>query len=771
MAVRSSTVSNAPSNYGIGEAAARIPVPSHYLESMQLAINESRCRPVESLRPSRGQFLKRILSRRGKASRSMRTESVSSHDDFTSDRQGKGHESNSDCEKGSARSASDTLCKAAEFVATPSPHTHPLKCKPEPRDDWRPRPCPDVNDTVLRAKVDGGKEKAVTARDVYVRNLRKREMMAVRAAAERKHVQEWSFYLKCYSEGRLNLSTPPVPPPRNSQFDYLSAPLSTTEERRLVAVSKIKLVLRSLGRTPEAAERIAFDAKRTLRAKHASVSFVDWESEVMIAGWGYNRAVISRNASIGAHAILCNEVMMIADAGKDWRLAKNPLVCGAPYVSFYAGAPLVTGDGHAVGVLAIFDPEPRADFQYNLRRKLQDFAKAVMLSFEGSVTDEERQEQSLEPILKGHLMKSPLNIPVATTAIISHQRTEPRKRTQTLTARLAASAESQSQQVGDHRNHEPLALEDTPPPSDHSSEDPPDGYSADLRAIAMSAIDQVPAPSVSQNKPSFPCNFSSRNGGLKSPPQTPPRPSSVPIAGARLSQPFHKVPREKILTIAPPPYLAEDNGHYSPTESHLAGSTVTSTPNTASATPAKQFDRRPHSPDTLKPVFEATFRLCLLASKVDYDLIYLLRVCSSRPPDQGDDQTSITTELLFSHGMPDPCPTFDACLHLHALRSAGGIVYENPKQDISHYPIAYTSGIIIPILRDNTHPDAAKEEDTTTTSYGEVGYFPPDRNCTGGVVLAAFKKQPGGADDFSPDIVASIAKAGHALKDLLPDAH
>lgn len=47
---------------------------------------------------------------------------------------------------------------------------------------------------------------------------------------------------------------------------------------------------------------------------------------------------------------------MVPDARRDPRFAGNPMVVGEPHIRFYAGAPLVTEQGHVLGALCVFDP-------------------------------------------------------------------------------------------------------------------------------------------------------------------------------------------------------------------------------------------------------------------------------------------------------------------------------------------------------------------------------------------------------------------------------
>ena len=136
----------------------------------------------------------------------------------------------------------------------------------------------------------------------------------------------------------------------------MRAALPADEDARLEALRDLEI----LDTEPEAAfDDLALIASQICGTPASAISLIDRDRQWFKSTVGYDAKETPRDVAFCAHAILQQGLFIVSDAMEDPRFATNPLVRLDPKIRFYAGAPLRTADGHAVGTICVIDRTPR----------------------------------------------------------------------------------------------------------------------------------------------------------------------------------------------------------------------------------------------------------------------------------------------------------------------------------------------------------------------------------------------------------------------------
>ncbi|EPG74514.1 GHKL domain protein [Leptospira fainei serovar Hurstbridge str. BUT 6] len=155
------------------------------------------------------------------------------------------------------------------------------------------------------------------------------------------------------------------------------APLPKNELARLRELDRYKV----LDTPPEKKyDGITKAASLICGAPIALISLIDAKRQWFKSKTGLELSETPRDISFCQFALQGQEILIVEDTSKDERFQENPFVLGPPFIKFYAGAPLLTPSGIAVGTLCVFDTVPRGldSKQLEALRALADSVIAYM---------------------------------------------------------------------------------------------------------------------------------------------------------------------------------------------------------------------------------------------------------------------------------------------------------------------------------------------------------------------------------------------------------
>lgn len=136
----------------------------------------------------------------------------------------------------------------------------------------------------------------------------------------------------------------------------MQPPVPANEEERLATLLSLDI----LDTPPEKAfDELTALAASICKTPVALISFVDQDRQWFKSRVGCSTEETPRDISFCGHTILQSDLLIVPDATLDPRFADSPLVNRDPKIRFYAGVPLVTPQGYALGALCVLDHRPR----------------------------------------------------------------------------------------------------------------------------------------------------------------------------------------------------------------------------------------------------------------------------------------------------------------------------------------------------------------------------------------------------------------------------
>lgn len=169
------------------------------------------------------------------------------------------------------------------------------------------------------------------------------------------------------------------------------APATANEQERLMELLRYEVLQTQY---EEDFDQIVQLASSICNTPISTITLLDIHKQWFKAKIGIENMDGGRDTSFCGHAIHQSDIMEVNDALLDERFHDNPLVQGDPKIRFYAGYPLVSPAGYALGTLCVIDNVPRS-LTDEQRKTLRILGNHVMKMFELRLKNKEELARNL----------------------------------------------------------------------------------------------------------------------------------------------------------------------------------------------------------------------------------------------------------------------------------------------------------------------------------------------------------------------------------------
>lgn len=200
-----------------------------------------------------------------------------------------------------------------------------------------------------------------------------------------------------------------------------SAPRPTSEPSRLANLLSYEIL--------DTDAEAAFDdltelASAICNTPISLISLIDEHRQWFKSRVGLEATETERSIAFCSHAILQEQVFEVPNTTQDSRFHDNPLVTGTPDIRFYAGAPLITPQGNAIGTLCVIDREPK-HLSPEQKRALEVLSRQVIAQLELRQHNRRlerlaREQQSLFAAIS-HDLRSPFGAVLGLARLLSEK--------------------------------------------------------------------------------------------------------------------------------------------------------------------------------------------------------------------------------------------------------------------------------------------------------------------------------------------------------------